>query len=80
MSRPVPGNLGDTIALVEMDDNLDKLLAITERVLMHLDSHIPPETVATEELRALLNEMKTEIQNAQAGQAGSLDEKSPQEN
>jgi len=40
-----------------MDDKTKRLLALTDRILMHLEHQIPPEAVATQELRQLTDEL-----------------------
>jgi hypothetical protein len=42
----------------KMDEKLERLLDLTDRVLMHLEHDVPPETLAVTELRKLVNEMK----------------------
>jgi hypothetical protein len=40
-----------------MDEKLEQLLVLADRVLMHLEHEIPPETGAIEALRALVDEL-----------------------
>ena len=41
-------------------NRLQRLLALTDRVLMNLENNVPPETLVTIELREILDEMKIE--------------------
>jgi hypothetical protein len=43
-----------------MDSRLKRLLKLADRVLMHLEHQVPPERVATEELRAIIDEFMKE--------------------
>jgi hypothetical protein len=46
-----------------MNEKLDRLLDLTDRVLMHLEHQVPPETLAVTELRKLVDEMKHQQTN-----------------
>jgi hypothetical protein len=46
-----------------MDEKLDRLLELTDRVLMHLEHEVPPERLAVAELRKLVEEMKRQRTN-----------------
>jgi hypothetical protein len=43
-----------------MDHKIDRLLTEVERLLLHIGHHIPPETVAVDDLRKLVGEIRQE--------------------
>jgi hypothetical protein len=53
-------NTREITALRGMDHKIDRLLTEVERLLLHVGHHIPPETVAVDDLRKLVAEIRQE--------------------
>jgi hypothetical protein len=46
-----------------MDAKIDQLLHEVERLLMHIEHHVPAEVVVTENVRRLVNDIRAERKN-----------------
>jgi hypothetical protein len=58
-----------------MDQRFHQLLKLADRVLMHLEHRMAPEYETTRDLRALIDVLKNEGQNAKANAAKNRNEK-----
>jgi hypothetical protein len=68
----VPETCGESPRYVEMEHKIDRLLTEVERLLLHVEHHIPPETVAVDDLRKLVVEIRKD-RNAVASDSRLVD-------
>jgi hypothetical protein len=68
----VPETPGKSLRYVKMEQKIDRLLTEVERLLLHVGHHIPPETVAVDDLRKLVAEIRQE-RDAVAGDSRFVD-------